>query len=591
MFTLDGQFGFTVFPALLSAAVDVFGVSLGAKLVSLAGMLAWIGALACLAASMARGRERLAIMLFVIVLPASYGGLHVFHYAEAMATPRAFSEAGVLLAFALLCRGRKLWALLPLVVAALLHPIMALPGLAVWTWIVLFDPVERVVPLKIGLGIAGCSFAALLLAAAFQSPLAERLFVAVDRGLNEILSARTPDLFPAQWPLEDWSRSVIQIATLAVAARIVEGRVRSLLIASLIVGVGGLAAAYVLGELLGSLLAVQAQLWRSVWIVAVLSAAALAMCGVRLWKQGGNARIALAGLIVAWLGPETLAVALPAVLVAMIFAFWPRARDLRVNPNLMLVLWGFVGCYAVLNFGIRLYSLLLFTADAPEGSPHLVSLLGMFGIFALPVCALAMVYALRNPSGRLLLPLSMSAALAVLALFFWDVRNERTVIGDEAAGDPALQAALASRPGDVLWLDGRFETWSLAGRPNWISTLQGSSAVFSRPLADIWDERSRFLTELGAVDHRLRTPFAGTTNDEPSLRDLTDAKLERLCALPDAPAWLIMPESALASSDVSAERWPVTTWKAATPVASFAWDGATVSWTATQDYAVIPCGS
>jgi|GEM_PF-253798 len=595
MFVLDGQFGFTVFPALLAGAIDTFGVSLGSKLISLVGLLAWIGALACLAASMARGRERLAIMLFVVVLPASYGGFHVFQYAEAMATPRLFSEAGVLLAFALLCQGRKYWALLPLVIAALLHPIMALPALGVWAWLVLFDPEERVVPLKAGLVIAGIGAAAVLLAAAFQGPLVERLFVAVAPGLSEILSARTPDLFPAQWPVQDWSRVVVQMATLAIAARIVEGRVRSLFIATLIIGVGGLVSVHVLGSLLGSLLAIQAQLWRSVWVVAVLSGAALAICGVRLWKQGGNARITLGSLLVAWLSAETPELALPAVLAAMIFAFWPRVRDLRVEPKLMLALWGFVGCYALLIFGMRLYGLVSFAADAPDGSPHLVSLLSMFAVLAVPVCALALAYALSNPpERRLVLPLGASVVLGLLALAFWDVRSERTIVADQASGDPALRARLSSRSGDVLWLDGRFETWSLAGRPNWISTLQGSSAVFSRSLADIWDRRSRFLTDLGVVDHRLRTPFAvegPTTNDEPSLRELTDTKLARLCALPDAPAWLIMPASAFASGEVSAERWPVTSWRAVGPVTSFAWDGKAVSWTATQDYVVIPCAS
>ncbi|HUU67008.1 MAG TPA: hypothetical protein VMW57_06960 [Methyloceanibacter sp.] len=465
MFTNDGQFGFTVFPHFITAAIDMFGVAQGAKLVSLAGLLLWIGALVSLAAAMAKGRLRWVIVLFVLVLPASYGGFHVFHYAEPMAVPRTFPEAAVLFAFALMCRGRRLAALVPLAAAALFHPIMALPGLGVWTWLTFFDPEERVFSLPVSLACAGGAVALLLLAAAFHVPVADRLFVTIDPAFGEMISARTPDLLPVQWPAQDWSRLLVQFATLAIATRVVSGRLRSLFIATMVIGVVGLAAAHFFGSVFGSLLAVQVQSWRSVWIVAVLAAAALAICSVQLWRQGGNARLTLGWLVIAWLGAETIPIALSAAGLAFILAFWRPAQTRRIDPKLTFALWGFVGCYALLTFGIRLYGVAAFSADAPDGSWNIVSLLSMFGVWSMPVCALAAVYALTKPSERLLLPLSAAAVvLAVLGVVLWDVRDARTVEADTAAGDPALRALLSSRPGAVLWLDGRFDTWSLAGR-------------------------------------------------------------------------------------------------------------------------------
>lgn len=595
MFAKDGQFGFTVFPALLKGAVAAFGISQGAKLVSLVSLVAWLGALAYLASTMAKGRVRWVSVLFVVVLPTSYGGFHIFHYAEPMATPRAFAEAGVLFAFALLCQGRQFWALLPLAASALFHPIMALPGFGVWAWLALFDPEERIVPLAVGLACAGAAVVLLLLAAAFHVPLADRLFVGIDPAFGEILQARTPFLFPANWPVETWSHFFVQVATLAVATRVVEGRVRSLLIATIVIGIGGVAAAYVLGGVFGSLLAVQVQLWRSAWIVAVLSAAALAMSSVQLWRQGGSARLALGCLFIAWLGAETPVIGFPAAMLALIFTFWPRMQRLRIQPKLMLAFWGFVGVYALLTFAIRLYSLASFAAAGPDGSRNLVFLLSMFGVWAVPVCVLALVYALARPPERLLLPLGASAILvAVLGVAFWDVRDARTLDADKGTPDPALQALLSSRTGAVLWPDGRFDTWSLAGRPNWISTMQGSGAVFSRPLAMLWDERARLLTDLGLTDQRLRAPFSAkgqTSSEEPHLANLSDASLEQLCARPDAPAWLIAPAKVMKDSQLSASQWSPSYWRAPSPAPSFGWDGKTVTWTATQDYVVLPCGS
>ncbi|HUU67009.1 MAG TPA: hypothetical protein VMW57_06965 [Methyloceanibacter sp.] len=106
--------------------------------------------------------------------------------------------------------------------------------------------------------------------------------------------------------------------------------------------------------------------------------------------------------------------------------------------------------------------------------------------------------------------------------------------------------------------------------------------------------RARLLTDLGMVDQRLRTPFNDAqraTNDEASLKNLIDARLEQLCARPDAPAWIVVPGQVMEGAPVSVERWKPQHWTAPSPAFAFGWDGKRVNWTATQDYAVIPCAS
>lgn len=595
IFAKDGQFGFTVFPALLAGMVEIFGSSLGAKLTGLAGLLLWIGALAWLAATMAKGRVRWVILVFVAVLPARYGGFDVFHYAEPMAVPRIFAEACVLMAFALICQGRMLWTLLPLVAAALFNPIMALPGFGVWAWLTFFDPRERAFPLVVGCVLAAGAVALLLVAAAFHMPVVDRLLVEIDPTFREILLARTLDLFPSAWPVESWSALVVQVITVAIAARLVTGRVRSLLVAAIVVGLGGVAASQLLGSVLGSLLAVQAQLWRSVWIIAVLAAAGLAICSVELWRRGDSGRLTLGFLIVAWLGAEEPTVGPLVSMFALIFAFWPRAQTVKIQPKLMFAFWGFVAFYALVSFGVRFYGLAKLLQTRPEGSESLVYLFTEFGIWTVPFCALAVLWALAKPAGRLPIPIAvMALLLAVLGAAFWDVRTPRKVEADKLVGDPALRALLSNRPGEVLWLDGRFETWTLAGRANWISTMQGAGVVFSRPLAMTWDERVRLLMDLELVDDGVRAPFTvkgRMSNEEPTLANVTAAKLERLCAAPDAPAWVIAPKKVIDEREVSSKRWTPAYWTAPGPKFAFEWNGESVVWTTRQVYAVIPCAS
>jgi hypothetical protein len=596
MFVKDGQFGFSIFPAVLTGAVTAFGTSLGAKLVSLAGLLVWIAAMGVLAFTIAKGPLRWVILLFVTVLPTGYGSFDVFFYAEPFAAPRLFAEAGIIAALALICQRRMAWALLPIAAAALFHPIMALPGLGIWAWFLFFAPETRAFPLWAGVVCAAVAVTGLFAGAALGLPLVDRLLVSVDPAYREILLARTLDLFPSAWPLADWARLFVQAATLSIAASILRGPRRALFVGALVVGLGGLAVSYVLGEGLGSLLILQAQVWRAVWVVALLSTVALAFCAVELWRAGGTSRLALGLLVIAWLGAHIPSVGLVAATSALIFAFWPLARRSEIAPKLALVVWGCAASFAVFTVGLGVYSLVMLLQHRPaDAETHsVIQLLGLFQVWTLPVCVLAVWWAITERPVRLTVPLvAGAAAILILGAASWDIRTPRDVAGDTAGAAPALRALLASRPGEVLWLDGRFETWSLAGRPNWVTTMQGASVVFSRDFAMDWDRRVRRLIDLGLAEKRVRYPFTESAVERASpahLQHLTDDRLEALCADDDAPAWLITPARALDDAHLSA-RWPPVYWTAPAARRDFQWTGEAVIWTKNETYAVIPCAS
>ncbi len=587
-----GQSGFTVFPALMVVIVAAFGSSLAAKLTAFAALALWFVAAAALSASMAQGRTRWVILIFIAVLPAHYAGLEVFHYAEALAVPRPFAEAFVLLGLALFGFGRRFWAAVPLVVAGLFHPIMAVPGLAIYAWLLFFDPRTRVATPRLGLACLGIGAAVLFGAAALGVPVADRLFATVDPAWRDILVARSPYLFVGEWPLADWTRTIVQLATVAIAARVVSGRVRALFVAVALVAVGGVLASLLFGDVLGSLLVLQIQPWRALWLLAVFAAAGLGLCSVGLWQRDAAGRVTLAVLVIAWIESQVAPVAIVGSALALALAFLPLrpGTDFR---RVAAVIWAVVAFCALLYVGTHLYAIVLLVLSSPPGAGGELDAISTVNLLAIPVCLLAVLWANGGQDRWIVAATAVASVAAVCAaLLLWDDRRAWYVETDEFGPDPALAAILSTRDGEVLWIGGGFATWSQAGRPNWVSRLQGASNVFSRLLAAVWDERARALADLGLVDQRLRTPFSArgwTSGEEPHLAHLSDAALKELCTRPDAPAWVIAPAEAIRRGQLSARRWSPSYWRAPRPEQWFEWDGKALNWTAAQDYAILPC--
>jgi hypothetical protein len=151
------------------------------------------------------------------------------------------------------------------------------------------------------------------------------------------------------------------------------------------------------------------------------------------------------------------------------------------------------------------------------------------------LAGLAWTRASRHVASRVFAALALVLALAT----FWDERSETARQIERRVALPDLAAAVASRPGEVLWLDGEAEAWLVLGRANWITNLQGASIVFSRPLAAAWSERMNRLIAAGLASEIDRAPFhpAGPRRlDAPPAGTIAD-----LCAAPDAPAWIVVP--------------------------------------------------
>jgi hypothetical protein len=171
MFKLDGQFGMSIFPAVAERLVAALGLSTASLVLAVGGLAAWLLAMTAVATRMGEGRRLWAMLACTALLPSSYS--YWFRSGEPVATPRVFAEASVLVAMALLLSGRRLVAVPFLLLAAALHPVMALCGFGVLFLTLAFEDRRW---LWAGLAAAAAGIGA----GALGAPMLERLFQSLD---------------------------------------------------------------------------------------------------------------------------------------------------------------------------------------------------------------------------------------------------------------------------------------------------------------------------------------------------------------------------------------------------------------------------
>lgn len=578
MFRFDGQSSFTVFTSLNRLIVRWTDLPTAMLAISALSVAAAFGAASTVALSMAGGRARILAILYAAALPAYYGGYKIFSYAETATTPRPFAEALVMLGAAALVRGRRDWAAAAMAGAALLHPIMALPGvLLLIAWVVVEDPRWLAALALVG-AMAVCG-------GAIHVAILDRLTDVMDPSWKAILESRNPHLFPSLWP-GDWvGRLGARAATVIIAASLIRGPVRKVLMLALAVGVAGFATAYCLNERLPLVLLVQAQTWRTLWLVFALAPIAAAICTVELWRRGDTARVALALLACSWVFADSGRSALLLAGSALAVQFCIGPDQVRMSRRSAACILAGATLLAVAGLIVSEMSVLGATDAAPPGSVDEARRVIALDWDYTPIAALAalVLTRTRGVSSAVLAALTVCGALVIPAT--WDRRSEQTRGYDAGIGEPALARLIDTRPGEVFWVGGVQEAWRWLSRPNWVSPIQGAGLVFSRRLAMVYQDRAQRAWEAGLDDGALSKPLDGVHATDPP--HLDQARIESFCSAPDAPAWIVR------ASD-GTQGFPsalgATPWTAAQPrLDAYLGDGGTMRWRWTSRFEVAAC--
>lgn len=572
MFRFDGQSKFSVFSLLVDRLIPLLGLAAAAKSLALAGCVLWFAAMTALASRLSSGGAVFALLLLVACFDSSYGGFGVFHVAEPFATPRPFAEGFALAALAALLAERRCAALVCLLAAAAFHPIIAAPACVV----ALFyeGARDRRILVAALFGVAGLFAAALA-----GAPLLDRAIAGVDPQWAAIISVRSDYIFLSDWPASAWIAILRQTSALLLAASLAPPRARRLLFCVVAAAGVGLAASFLFGDLLMRELAVQAQSWRALWLAAAFSPLALGLAAPVLWRAGAQGRIVLALLLMGWIlraAPESALLGLVAALAWAGRDFWGRAR-LATLERALFALCGFSGLALL---GAALWFAREYIRAAPSEDSVLSSVLSSGEPLQLPALAAALAILVAAWRPHPLQALAATAAAAPLAAFCWLYEPFPLRFAD--ARPRELEAIVAKRAGEVLWIDDKLAPWVWLGRANWASRVQGAGVVFSRPLALVWRERMEFLRDLGWIADSALTPRTENAVDFPPF---TRRSLESLCARADAPAWII---GATKAPGALPDGLEARFWRGPTRY-SLHLAGAAPYWTPIEHYAIFDC--
>lgn len=584
MFAHDEQSRFSIMRLIVRTLLAALSPGHVSMLLAFVGIVLWLLAAAALARSLAPGKAAWAAVVCMLVLPAQYGAFGVFSYAEAIATPRLFAQAAVLAGLAALLARRPALGLVSLAAALALHPLMALPGLALAAMLLVHDNRRWFILLPVG-------FVVLIGAAFLSVPLAARLFVPVDTVWITILRNRSTYLFPSRWPVEAFGSIASQTTVAILAGSLSAPRIRVLLWGTVGVALGGLAASWLFGDLFPNVLTAQLQPWRALWLLAVLSNAAVVPCAAWLWRRGPAARLTLALLALTWLSANSAALATLLGIATFCCHAAERRGALPAVPEsavrVALVGVAILAMAHLIDAGSVLS--LLLRSIGEHGSEVTWPLVLATRVLTVPLIAATATVAL-SPWPRVTAPIGVVACAGVLAVFaavttLWDGRTTESRLTDARSGAPALRAMLAPSPGEVFWIDEDSENWFVAGRPAFLNATQAGPSLFSRDLALTWHDRATFLAGQGLLRPTEMAPWPDLSSrlDEISVQP---GAVTAFCAYPSHPAALVMPGEQVASAPPGLF---AGVWRPPAPIHRLSTDDAGIHWRTIDAFTVIRC--
>ncbi|HUN26086.1 MAG TPA: hypothetical protein VMU67_07240 [Steroidobacteraceae bacterium] len=484
---------FSIFGALQGEVVSLLGPEHAAAASTFLSQLAFLCAAGLLAARVLPRELRWLAIALLIAVPADYGAGHTFRYIEEFVTPRMGAESLVVLGLATMSVGRMGRTCLCLAGALVLHPVMALGGIAM----VGYERFGWRHPRTLAL-IAVIACGALALAGLDPGTASLRF----DAAWLDIVQ-RKHYLFVSEWSIADWASIAVPLATLAVGALMLEAsRARSLCVAALLIGAGGIALTAYGADWLELVAVAQVQPWRALWIADFLAVLLLPLIFLRSWGAGRIGKAITLLLASMWVvRGESYALAIAAL--ALLVALSAKAADdraERLGTHLLAgaaVLCLMTAMWALAD--VRLYAQIAAGGDLGNVLIAAARMLGAQGPFA-ALAVIAVWWAARSRLALAHRPVVAAIAvssLIALAPLAW---NEWTGVVFTSATYRAFAGwrRLIPPGSEVYWPTSPLACWLLLERPNYLSSEQSGSDLYSRRAALELDRRARVMRSITA---------------------------------------------------------------------------------------------
>lgn len=473
---LGVQNDFTVFTPLYAGAARYLGLEQAAAVLTFLTHLSFYGCAWLLARRFTSTRTALLGVGLLIVLPAYYGWGLVFANSEAFLTPRQPAEVFGLAGLIAILDRRHVLAVALMLVALLLHPIVATGAIALG--LVLHPNLRRP---YLAVALLGVTCLVIVLSATLNIwPFAH-----FDPHWLGILQTRLKYLFPTRWPAADWGPLLVPLAALFVGFLTVENEaMRRLLLATAAVVVFAVGIAVIESDWLHVIVAGQVQVWRWQWLSSTLGPVFLPLIAVDCWRGSALARSAVVLIIAAWLDAAST-FALLTLLGGCGLAIGARA-----GWGGRLVQFIFVGCLLLLaaslaNVLVEIYDSIRQMQTLQGGTAYGrfiegAHLLAYHGVLPGLVLAAAWGLAASGPrAAALVTVLGLLACAAMSANAF--ERWTRIVYTPQRLAAYAPWRAAIPPATTVLWPeDPPMDAWFALQRPAYWSLYQMAGMVFSR---------------------------------------------------------------------------------------------------------------
>lgn len=525
---------FTVFSALYARCIELLGLQHASMALTIVCKIWFLLAAWWLARAFSSPSIAFLATAALIIVPGRYGAYGVFQYAEDWLTARSLGEALIITGLALHFHGFRMQGLLIAVLALLVHPLMALPG-------VLLLMCLRT-SARIGLLVAGAGIlASLALAlAALLMPSATPILTVMDARWLEVVHERSVYLFLQLWSVDDWklnSKPFLALTMSALATN--DPRIRQLCTAAMLVGAAGLVVALI-ASLLGPVaLLLQGQAWRWVWISAFIAIVFLLPTALQAWRNGHCGFLCAVLLVCGWTLPEVDGV----LCTGLALALWLIRRRIPAHFARYMRLAALVICAAV---AIWVVSHVWTAAEAPQPVPDRApfaitqfrKLMGV-NVWALVLVGSLAYWIKRLRSTVLSAATAVVLAAACVALLPGAVKDVRQFGASTQKAEFADWRRAIPPDSNVFVVPSPTSAsfaWFILERPNYLSADQSSGVVFSRAIEIEIRRRAELVLPLWDTNWRLRSRrfsgSAGSAESRASSRPLTRESLVAVCRDP-----------------------------------------------------------
>lgn len=469
-------------------------------------------------------------LVAIAVCSHIYGGIRIFAFGEGFVTGRTLAEPLAVFAVVMLMRRRRAAALACWVSSALLHPLVALPVLAVgWCLLCLQD--------KAWLRAAWLLLLPLVLAISGVAPF-DSLLLHFDTAWWALVEANNRHVLLLQWDLGDWQVVVFDLLVLATACRTLPA-MAELAKATLLASVLLIAMSLLGADLLRNVLITQLQLWRVMWFAHMLALALLPAICLALWRRrpvGGLAALALATAGVAAYGFWDAGWAL---LIWAAAALTLMSSEQPLSPALRRAAFGATWmALAGITISLALRTADALAADSPEAS-RWVQIAATSPALMFPA-AWWLLTATRRGAGFLLIATAVSLIAVAYGAATWDRRSPWIRSLESRLERPHPFTVLIPPGAQVYWHKDLLATWALLRRPSYYSVQQSSGLLFSRETALEYGRRERAFAPLH-LQAQICGLMAGLNDVKSDEHDCTPTQevVDELCQMHDGPDFLI----------------------------------------------------